>query len=136
MKILILIFVVVPLTLGCAGPNAIDTAKEQELSFSNMHCRDHAEDQYASEFAPRRYMECMELHKDGIVLTDSTDIHLTSTHTAKEQEFNFFNMHCRDHAEDQYASEFAPRRYIECMELHKNGIVLTDSTDIHLAGTH
>ena len=80
MKFLFYLIVVASLAVGCAKTQVADTASEQELSFFNMHCREHAEDMYAAEFAPMRYVECMELHKDGIVLIESTDVHLASTH--------------------------------------------------------
>jgi len=80
MKSLFYLIVVASLTVGCAETQVAGTANEQELSFFNMHCREHAEDEYAVEFAPGRYMECMELHKKGIVLTDTTAEYLVGMH--------------------------------------------------------
>lgn len=59
-----------------------------------------------------------------------------SNQVAKELTFNDYDQHCREHASDMYAEDFAPGRYMECMDLHLKGIVLTDSTDEHLAGLH
>ena len=55
---------------------------------------------------------------------------------AERQSSNFINMHCREHAADPYTADFAPQRFLDCYSLHVNGIVLTDSTDEHLAGLH
>lgn len=54
----------------------------------------------------------------------------------QEQKVSLFNEHCREHAEDPYAEDFAPERFNECLDLHVKGIVLSDSADEHLAGIH
>lgn len=53
-----------------------------------------------------------------------------------ERSFSFYDQHCREHAADTYAEEFAPQRYNECMDLHSKGIVLSESSDQHLAVAH
>lgn len=74
MKSLFSLVAVALLTFACTGQQGPD------LSYFDAHCREHAADMYAEDFAPERYNECLDLHMKGIVLSESTDQHLASMH--------------------------------------------------------
>jgi hypothetical protein len=55
-----------------------NTQDKTEISFINMHCREHAAEYM--DFTADIYKECMDLHTKGLVKTDSTDEHLSVAH--------------------------------------------------------
>lgn len=76
MKRLITLLVVGLFAAACAGQQA--PAQKSEVSFIDVHCRQHAEDYL--EFTPDIYQECVDLHTHGLVKPDSPDEHLSAVH--------------------------------------------------------
>jgi hypothetical protein len=76
MKRLFTLVAIALLVFACAGH------KEQALSLYGGHCTEHATDMYdnAEDVDQQRFNECLDLHVKGIVLSDSSDEHLSGLH--------------------------------------------------------
>jgi hypothetical protein len=76
MKRLITLLVVVLVAAACGEKQPLES--KGPLSFIDMHCREHTGD--FVEYTPEIYNECVQLHMNGLVKTDSTDEHLNVAH--------------------------------------------------------